>query len=248
MPDASGVAYYERSGSGYASRRRPDPRIAAAIADALGDARSVLNVGAGAGSYEPTDRSVVAVEPSAIMAGQRPPGSAPCVRGVAEALPFADGAFDAAMAVLTLHHWTDWRRGIREMLRVARRAVVLTHDPEPPFWLFDYFPAIRAHDLVRMPAVSELAALLGGGVRVVPVPHDCSDGFLGAHWREPSRYLDAAVRSGMSGFALLSEVQLHEGLARLELDLASGAWAERHGALLQVGDLDIGYRLVVAER
>jgi hypothetical protein len=134
------------------------------------------------------------------------------------------------------------------MRRVAGNVVVLTHDPEPPFWLFDYFPAIRERDRVRMPPVGELAAALGGEVRVVPVPHDCSDGFLGAHWREPVRYLDATVRAGMSGFALLSEVERDEGLARLVADLGSGAWNERYGGLLFMESVDLGYRLVVAER
>ena len=243
---ATGAAYYERAGHGYARRRRADPRIAAAINEALGDAQTVLNVGAGTGSYEPVDREVVALEPSAVMIAQRPPGGV-CVRGVAGALPFRDGAFDAAMAVLTLHHWPDWRAGVAEMQRVAGWLVVLTHDSEAEFWLLDYFPGIRAHDRVRMPPVVELAAMVGGSVRPVLVPHNCNDGFLGAHWREPERYLEPSVRAGMSGFGLLPEAELAQGLAALQADLAAGEWKQRYGKLLDEEALDIGYRLLVAE-
>ncbi len=225
--------------------RRPDPRIAGAIVSALGDARSVINVGAGAGSYEPRDRSVLAVEPSNLMISQRPPGAAPCVLGSAEALPAATGAFDAAMAVLTIHHWRDWRLGLREMRRVARsRIVLLTFDAEASdFWLTrDYLPAIAALDRETMPPLNLLAEELGPyEAAPVLVPRDCSDGFLGAYWRRPQAYLDPIVRRSISVFA---KVDAEAGLNQLAEDLATGAWRERNADLLARDALDVGYRLL----
>lgn len=241
-------ALYDRIGVGYAGWRRPDPRVAARIADALGPARTVLNVGAGAGSYEPADRAVVAVEPSAEMVRQRPAGAAPAVRASAERLPFRDGAFDAAMAILTIHHWPDWRAGLRELRRTARgRAVVLTWDPaHEGFWLVqEYFPEILAMDHVTMPRLEEIEGVLGPlEARPVPVPADCADGFLGAYWRRPAMYLDDGARGAISAFSKLAQVE--PGLARLRADLADGSWERRHAALLDQPELDIGYRLLVA--
>lgn len=241
---------YDRIGAGYAERRRPDPRIAAALVEALGPARSVLNVGAGAGSYEPGDRRVVAVEPARTMLRQRPPGAAPAVQATAERLPFADGAFDAAMAALTLHHWPDADRGLAELARVAReRVVLLTWLPGAgELWLTrDYFPGILAHDLQVFPGLERLERLLGPlEARAVPIPHDCLDGLLAAHWRRPAAYLEPAVRAAMSSFARLPAPELERGLARLRADLASGAWAARQAALLERDALDAGYRLVIA--
>lgn len=239
---------YDSIGAGYARRRRPDPRIAAAIEAALGDARSVVNVGAGTGSYEPADRDVQAVEPSEVMIAQRPGDAAPCVRASAENLPFADASFDAAMAILTIHHWSDWRAGLREMARVARRRVVLlTFDVEAPeFWLTrDYFPALAALDRQIMLRLGDMASELGAFRAVpVPVPHDCVDGFLGAYWRRPEVYLDPAARGSMSSFARIDSA---EGLQRLARDVESGAWAKRYGDLLTLDALDVGYRLLVWE-
>ncbi|MFO0842899.1 MAG: class I SAM-dependent methyltransferase [Gemmataceae bacterium] len=244
-------AEYDTIGRGYARQRRPDPRIAARVTAALGEACSVLNVGAGAGSYEPPDRRVVAVEPSAVMLAQRPQGAAPAVRARAEALPFPDRAFDAVMAVLTLHHWADRARGLAECARVARRRVVLlTWDPEADcFWLLrEYLPAFIEADRRQFPPVEAYAEAVGPGARVavaaVPVPHDCADGFLGAYWARPAAYLDPAVRAGISSFA---RPGAEAGLARLRADLASGAWHARHGYLLAADELELGYRLVVAD-
>lgn len=242
------AASYDTIGEGYASRRKPDPRIASAIVAALGDARSVINVGAGAGSYEPTDRAVLAVEPSEVMISQRPPGAAPCVRGSAESLPAEDGAYDAAMAVLTIHHWTDWRRGLREMRRVARqRIVLLTFDVEASdFWLTrDYFPEIMALDRKVMPRLEAMAEELGPfEATPLPIPHDCEDGFLGAYWRRPGVYLDAGARRAMSSFATFDA---DRGLTRLASDLSTGAWRKRNAEILALDALDIGYRLLVWE-
>lgn len=236
---------YDTIGAGYARLRRPDPRIAAAISAALGDARTVLNVGAGAGSYEPADRMVTALEPSAEMIRQRPPSAAPVVRGRAEALPFRDGAFDAAMAVLTVHHWADKAKGFAEMRRVARGpVVVLTFDPaHRGAWLLDYLPALAALDEAKMPRIEAHERWLGPvDVAPVPVPHDCTDGFLHAHWRRPRAHLDPAVRAAMSSFHALGDVS--GPLRRLEADLDDGTWEARHGALLGLDALDLGYRLV----
>ncbi|MEW6270760.1 MAG: class I SAM-dependent methyltransferase, partial [Thermodesulfobacteriota bacterium] len=203
-------AVYDRIGVGYERHRRPDPRVAARIARALGPSRSVLDVGAGAGSYEPAHLDVIAVEPSRVMAAQRAPGAAPVVRAVAEALPFKDASFDAALAVLTVHHWSDFARGMAEMRRVARaRVVVLTWSPElfrGTFWFArDYLP--EALDAERGVAALDAvaAALPGCRVETVPVPHDCRDGFFGAYWRRPEAYLRADVRGAISGLARLDQ-------------------------------------------
>lgn len=241
-------AVYDRIGVGYSNLRKPDSRIAQAIHAALGDANSVLNVGAGTGSYEPTDRAVTALEPSAEMISQRPPGSAKAYQGVAEALPFADGQFDAAMAVLTVHHWSDLETGLNEMRRVVEdRLVILTFDPTSPyFWLADYIPEIIELDQPIMPKLGTFDRILGETtVEVVPVPKDCTDGFLGAYWQRPQAYLDPNVRAAISTFSKLDNIS--DALERLDEDLKSGHWAERYGYLMEAKSLDIGYRLVVAD-
>ncbi len=251
---------YDTIGRSYVATRGEDPRIAAAIRAALGDARTVLNVGAGAGAYEPRDRDVVAVEPSAVMRAQRPAGAAPCVDARAEALPFADGAFDASMAVLSDHHWSDRAGGLRELRRVARRTVVFQWDPavRDAFWLTAYFaspsgssPAFGltsfAVGLER--SFDEARAALGAPREIaVPIPHDCRDGFLMAYWRRPEAYLDPVVRANISVFALLPPAEVEAMVAALRADLEGGAWAERHAGLLDRDELDCGYRLLVAER
>jgi SAM-dependent methyltransferase len=241
---------YDVIGRSYSRTRRTDPRIAAVIWEALGDARTVVNVGAGTGSYEPPDRDVTAVEPSPVMIAQRPPDAAPAVQAAAEELPFEDGSFDAAMAVLTLHHWSDWRRGIEEMRRVARRLVVLSWDPEYTgrLWITaEYFPELAADDVAGFPSLADQAAAVRATrVTPVPIPHDCRDGFYGAHWRRPQAYLDPTVRAGISTFAKRRPEELAPGLERLRADLGSGAWAERHADLLARDELELGYRLLVA--
>ncbi len=247
------AALYDTLGRDYALWRQPDPRIRFAILDALGHAKSAVNVGAGAGSYEPTDRPVVAVEPSLLMVAQRQPDIAPALLGTAAALPFASRSFDASLAVLTLHHWGDWEAGVRELARVARRRVVLlVHDWAAPgfldFWLLhDYLPGLLEAGRLGGPPIEELCAVLGGRTEVVPVPADCADGFLSAYWRRPEFYLDAAARAAIFAFHALPEGATSEGVARLAADLASGAWAECNAELLDLDSLDLGYWLVVAE-
>lgn len=246
------MALYDDIGSGYGKLRRPDPRIASAINAALGDADSVVNVGAGTGSYEPSDRTVLAVEPSEVMIRQRPAGSARCVQGSAEALPLESTSADAAMAILSVHHWTDLERGLREMARVARkRVILLTWVPDgPPFWLTeDYFPEIMAHDRTIFPTTANLTAMFArliGPARVIPIPipHNCIDGFLCAYWRRPELYLSPERRSVISSFA---RIDARAGLERLRDELSSGRWVERNGPLLTLDVLDLGYRIVSCE-
>ena len=243
------AATYDLIGAAYAERRRADPRLASRIRAALGGACSVVNVGAGTGSYEPTDRLVIAVDPSMVMLAQRANGAATAVQASAESLPFLNDAADAVLAVLTMHHWADQRRGLAECARVARqRVVLLTWDPDSDgFWLVrDYFPDLLALDRQLFPSLRTIVAALGPvSSEPVPIPADCLDGFLGAFWRRPEAYLDPAVRAGMSSFARVSNVEAR--LESLAADLHSGAWERRHGALLERGELDIGYRLVVAQ-
>ena len=238
---------YDTIGTGYASTRRPDPHIAARIHAALGDARRVVNVGAGAGSYEPTDRLVVAVEPSPVMLAQRPPGAAPAVRAVAEALPFADATFDAAMALLTMHHWTDQPGGIAELRRVATRTVMFTFDTDVVPWIVaDYLPEILGQDKFKFPPITEVAAWLDADIHVVPVPHDCTDGFTAAYWARPEAYLDPVARNGTSAMRTLHPALVDAGIERLRADLASGAWDEKWGHLRALPELDLGYRLLAS--
>jgi SAM-dependent methyltransferase len=248
-PSRGCSGYGETAAAGYASVRRPDPRIAQRIEAALAGAGSVVNVGAGTGSYEPAGVRLVAVEPSAAMVARRPPGSAPAVRAAAEALPFPAGSFDAALAVLTVHHWDHPAGGVAELRRVARRQVVLGYDPRRAgdlWFVREYLPEV-ATLLAGGPALESLAGWLGDvAIESVPIPGDCTDGFLGAWWRRPHAYLDPAVRAGISVFPQLEPGVVGRALDALDRDLRSGVWARRHAALLARDDLDLGYRLLVS--
>ncbi len=239
---------YDDIGRTYTRTRATDPRIAAAIWEALGDARTVVNVGAGTGNYEPPDREVTAVEPSAVMIAQRSSDAAPVVQGSAESLPFEDGSFDAAMAVLTIHHWSDWRAGIDEMRRVARRIVLFSWDPSfaRRLWVTaEYFPFVGEEENTFPSLADQAGAVRATSVTPVLIPHDCKDGFYGAYWRYPAAYLDPEVRAGISVLASRDADELAPGLAQLEDDLRTGAWEERHADLLERDELDLGYRLLV---
>jgi len=245
----SGAApLYDGIGRAYARHRRPDPRVAAQIGRALGEARTILNVGAGTGSYEPPDRAVVAVEPSPVMAAQRPRGAAPVVRAVAESLPFADRSFDAALAVFTIHHWTDITGGLSEMARVARGVVVLTFDPvvHGQFWLFDYVPEVNTIPSYLGMHPDAVAEVIGAQwIEPVMIPADCVDGFNWAYWRRPERYLDSEVRACMSGLALLPDDLVARRMEQLRADIDDGTWHARHAELLEMDAIDGGLRLVV---
>jgi SAM-dependent methyltransferase len=245
-------AAYDQMGVGYRQVRRPDPRIAARIEAALGEAETVLNVGAGTGSYEPAGRAVIAVEPSQVMIEQRPAGAAPVVQASAEDLPFEDDSFDAAMAIITVHHWADLAAGLAEMSRVAReRVAVLSFDPAPlaDLWLVrDYFPRTLEIHGDSMPPLEELLALLGpsAAVEPVPIPHACEDGFFCALWDRPELHLDPEVRRASSVWHLMDPEETERGLTALRADLESGAWDERHGDLRTAPELDVGLRLLTA--
>jgi SAM-dependent methyltransferase len=249
--DMSSAQLYDSIGSAYTVTRRTEPRVAARIWAALGDARTVLNVGAGTGSYEPSGREVTAVEPSALMRAQRPTGAAPCVGAVAERLPFEDQSFDAAMAVSTVHHWQDPIAGLREMRRVARRVVVFTHDCGETGWLRrfwltrDYLPEVG--ELVAgRPSLTELACAIGGRVEPVLIPWDCADGFFEAYWRRPEAYLDDHVRRGVSVWARVGPDAEQRAVRSLRDDLVSGRWAERNRDLVALDAAELGLRLLVA--
>jgi SAM-dependent methyltransferase len=240
------AALYDTIGQDYRRYRQPDPRIRDAIVHRLGDARTVVNVGAGTGSYEPSDRLVVAVEPSMVMIRQRT-HAALAVQATATALPFRDAAFDASMAVLTIHHWQDLEKGLLELRRVAgRRIVIVTWDPSSPgFWLTDYFPGALEADRQVFPTFPQIGRVLGAiTVSELPIPHDCSDGFMGAYWRRPDAYLSDGVRSAISTFSKLEEVS--SGLERLRRDLKTGEWHRRYGSALNIPQLDLGYRIIVS--
>ena len=243
---------YGSIGGAYGRTRVPDPRIASWIRWGLGDARTVVNIGAGLGAYEFADLEVTAVEPAAAMIAARPPGAAPCILAAAESLPFPDAAFDAAMGILTVHHWSDATAGLSELRRVARRRVVLfTWDPavDDQLWLTtEYLEAIRERDRAIFPAIPSILAGLwphrGAAVDRVPIPGDCTDGFLGAWWRRPEAYLDPAISNGISSFRELGPQVIGPGLQRLAADLESGEWERRFGSLLDLDELDLAYRLV----
>lgn len=241
---------YDTIGATYPVTRRTEPRIASRIEAALGDARTILNVGAGTGSYEPTGRDVLAVEPSALMRAQRPPAAAPCIAGFAEQLPFDDATFDAAMAVCTVHHWRDPIAGLREMRRVARRVVVFLFDTSDVtlFWLTrDYLPEfgdLRARKILA--AVDDLAGAIGARLEPVPIPWDCADGFFEAHWRRPEAYLDEGVRRGVSVWDAVGPDVENRVVSSLGRDLASGRWADRNRDILDLDEAELGARLLIA--
>jgi SAM-dependent methyltransferase len=248
MPSAQ---LYDSIGATYTVTRRTEPRIAARIWAALGDARTVVNVGAGTGSYEPPGRDVTAVEPSALMRAQRPAGAAPCVAATAESLPFGDQSFDAAMALSTVHHWQDPIAGLRELRRVARRVVVFTFDASDTgwhrrFWLTrDYLPE-AADLLVGWPSLTEQARAIGARVEPVLIPWDCADGFFEAYWRRPEAYLDENVRRGVSVWARVGPDAEQRAVHSLRHDVASGRWAERNRDLLDLDAAELGLRLLIA--
>ena len=242
---------YDTIGAAYIVTRRTEPRIAAQIWAALDDARTVVNVGAGTGSYEPPDRDVTAVEPSALMRAQRPAGAAPCVAALAESLPFEDRSFDAAMAVATVHHWPDPIAGLREMRRVARRVVVFTHDSTDAGWLRrfwltrDYLPEV-ADIVAGRPSLSEQARAIGARIEPVLIPWDCADGFFEAYWRRPEAYLDEDVRRGVSVWARVGPDAEQRAVRSLRDDLVSGRWGERNRDLVDLDAAELGLRLLIA--
>lgn len=242
---------YETHGSGYAVQRRTDPRIAAYVHNALGDARPVINVGAGAGSYEPTDRQVTPVEPSASMRSQRPDHLAAAVDAVAEKLPFPDDGFDAAMATVTIHQWSDTDAGLRELRRVSRGPVViLTFDGDALdlLWLAEYAPELIAAERRRYPDIEHVRHVLGGTTTVttIPIPIDCIDGFTEAYYARPERFLDPLVRKSQSAWGFVDQAATDRAVERLRTDLADGEWDRRHGHLRRQPHFLGSLRLITA--
>lgn len=241
-------ALYDTIGRGYRHYRKPDHRIANQIRLAIGNASTVCNVGAGTGSYEPTDMNVTPVEPSRVMIMQRDDPSS-VVQAVAEQMPFPDGAFDVSMAILTVHHWSDPIGGLREMKRISRRQVIMTFDTDvvDSFWLVrDYFPEITEFDKQRGLSIAKLRDALGTcSVFPVMVPWDCTDGFLTAYWRRPQAYLDSGVRNSISSFAHIQEDTKANAISRLANDIQTGRWSARNVELLDRTEMDFGYRLIV---
>jgi SAM-dependent methyltransferase len=243
---------YDRIGISYSTIRRADPRFETAIREALGGAQTVLNIGAGAGSYEPKDRQVIAVEPSPVMIAQRPPDAAPAIQGVAEAIPLDDKSVDATMGVFTMQHWNDVDRGLTEVLRVTRKRIVLLTldlDTTAQMWLCrDYLPEVIEHDRKAFPTIARLRTVLCNlDVETVPVPADCTDGFLVALWSRPEAHLDPDVRRASSAWHTLQPAVSQSALDRLRHDLDSGEWDRRYGHLRTLDTLDVGLRLVKAE-
>jgi SAM-dependent methyltransferase len=250
LDGSAGDADYGAIGQGYARIRQPDPRIAARIMAAIGDAQTILNVGAGAGSYEPLDRQVTAVEPSASMRAQRPPELSEAIDATADDLPFADDSFDASLATVTVHQWPNLERGLGEMRRVTRGPVViLTFDPVPPvhWWLLEYAPELMAIESNRMPSISRIEAAIGGHteVQTVLVPNDSVDGFGQAFFGRPEQLLDPNVRRAMSAWSFVSPDAVARFEERLRGDLDSGRWDERFGEFRSLVELDVGLRLVI---
>lgn len=248
-------AIYDAIGGGYATNRAADHRWAQQIHRALGSARSVLNVGAGSGSYEPEHLRVVALEPSRNMITQRPNDSHPVVQGMAEGLPFRDGAFDASLAILTTHHWRDVALGLGELCRVSRRQVIVTWDPDwfaEKFWLIrDYLPQVGELErgLATLSVVSDFFEARGQQANVQPlrVPADCTDGFFGGYWKRPEAYLDAAIRASISGLALLDPAVVARAMRALENDLDNGDWQRKYAELAKLDEADLGYRIITVD-
>lgn len=242
---------YDLIGQGYSSGRQTDRRWEAVVRSALGPAAIVVNLGAGSGSYEPSDRKVIAVEPARTMLQQRPAGSGPAVQAVAEHVPLATGCAQAAMAILTVHHWADWRRGLEELCRLAPRRVIVAFDPDvhAQFWLVrDYIPEVASH-IRRAPRVEEIADEIGSIVEIdpMPVPWDCTDGFLSAHWRRPAAYLDPEIRAHSSGLAQSDPDAVRRGIAQLASDLRSGLWRRKFAEIASLESLDTGFRLITSQ-
>jgi SAM-dependent methyltransferase len=252
MTTSSPSPVYDTIGQGYTTHRRPDPRWAALIDDALGDARTVGNIGAGTGSYEPgPPRRVISVEPSEVMIAQRPADAAPVIRASGSALPLVSASLDAVLAILTLHHWDDWHTGLAELARVAPHRVIVAIDFEvhAGFWLLDdYLPEVAGAERQLHPTPAEIAATIGVTQTIdLALPPDLADGVLGSFWRRPEAYLDPVVRANTSPLALADPVHVATGIARLQSELVDGTWHRRYGHLLELDALDLGYRLLISE-
>ena len=226
---------YDKHGQKYSRQRKTDPRIANYIHNALGNSKTVINIGAGAGSYEPEDRYVVAIEPSSTMRNQRlANGKIPAINAKADSLPFDDETFDSAMAIVTVHHWPDIEKGLKEIRRVTRnQIVIMTFDPEAldDFWNVNYFPELIEIERRRYPTIDRLQKALGENSEVIkiPIPLDCIDGFQEAYYGRPEAFLEKEVRMAQSAWGFLSSELESRYISNLNDDLLSGEWDKRYG-------------------
>jgi SAM-dependent methyltransferase len=243
------IVKYDPLAFDYREHRKPDASFAAKIDAHAAGAKSIINVGAGTGSYEPRNCNVIALEPSVKMILNRPKDAAKAIQGLAEHIPFQRNEFDIAMGILTIHHWQNLRMGLSEMKRVARQKIVLFTwvDESPPYWMEDYFPEMRAIDRRIFPTLAELESHLGKiEVEPVEIPGDCTDGFMCAYWKRPEAYLDSGVRAAISTFSRMKNTE--SGLSKLHADIESGLWRRTYGHLLDKFSLDLGYRLVFCKK
>ncbi|MGN8022559.1 class I SAM-dependent methyltransferase [Phyllobacterium sp. 22229] len=250
---SAGDANYGVIGTGYTQYRQPDPHIAEFIRAALGDARTVLNVGAGAGSYEPVDREVTALEPSASMRAQRPPHLPVAVDGVAENLPFPDQSFDASMATFTVHQWPDLAAGLAEMRRVTRGVIlILSCDPDELHrsWLAEYAPEMIAVEARRYPSMRSIRDGLGGRAEIIPVPIplNCIDGFGEAYYGRPERLLEKGARLANSAWSFVDPSVAERFVDRLGDDLDTGVWDAMYGSLRKQPFFEGSLRLIISRR
>ena len=246
---SAGDANYALIGTGYTRYRQPDPQIAACIVAALGNDRTVLNVGAGAGSYEPIERAVTAVEPSASMRAQRPPHLPSAIDAVAQSLPFAEASFDAALATFTVHQWPDLKAGLAEIRRVTRGPIVIMtcdRDELDRFWLEAYAPEVLDVEAGRYPPIDTIAELLGGAKVVsVPIPLDCTDGFGEAYYGRPEMLLDPGARLACSAWSFVDPAVESRFVAELGRDLETGAWDKKYGHLRSQPHFDGSLKLII---
>jgi SAM-dependent methyltransferase len=244
---------YDNNGQQYSGQRKTEPAIASYIGKALGNAKTVLNVGAGAGSYEPEDRYVVSVEPSAVMRNQRiANGKTPAINAFGDQLPFDDHAFDAVTAFVTLHHWPDMKKGLLELKRVAReKVIVMTFDPQAldRFWNAEYFPEIIDVERQRYPTIPFITDALEADCEVweIPVPLHCADGFQEAFYGRPEAFLDEKVRKAQSAWGFISDEQQRTIVKRLADDLASGEWDRKYGFYRTQPEFTCALRLVIGK-
>jgi len=241
---------YDGSKVDYVSYRQTDPVIEAQIHRALGDAQTILNVGGGAGSYEPVDRYVVAIEPSVEMRRKRST-TRPAVIGSAEQLPFDDKSFDASMAIFTIHHWKDLRRGLEEMRRVTRGPVVIVScDPLRlyDFWMVEYGKEVLDIEARRYPAIDTVKGCFGEDTMVtsVSIPRDCRDGFQEAYYARPERLLDDHVRAAQSAWGFLSKDVEQDIVHRLRTALRDGSWDRQFGHFRTAPTFEGSLRLIIS--
>jgi SAM-dependent methyltransferase len=243
---------YDKLGQKYSVKRQTEPAIFSYIVKALGDAATVLNVGAGTGSYEPTDRYVIAVEPSLVMRSQRESNNKnPAVIAFADNLPFDDNSFEASTAFVTVHHWSDIHKGLHELRRVTKnQVIIMTFDPEAldDFWNAIYFPELIEAEKKRYPSIDFITTALGGTCEVqkIPIPFDCADGFQEAFYGRPEAFLDKQVRQSQSAWGFISPEVEEKYIKDFAEELASGEWDKKYGHYRTQPSFTCALRLIIS--